>query len=248
MFFGLLGRMLVRDGQSEVPIKAPKQRVVLAVLLLNHNRIVSLEEIIYAVWGDSPPRLARVTIQNYVKRLRSTLSDFNHSCIVTHLPGYMIRLAPADIDAAQFEERATGAWTAMHGRAWERASAEFRAALSLWRGEVLQDVPSDQLFEHHGRHLAEMRTQAREALIETDLRLGRSSEALLHAEQLLRQNPFRERLHALRMLSMYFAGRRADALAAYQDARGTLIAEIGLEPGASLRSIHQGILTDTVDF
>ncbi len=238
MEFGLLGPLLVRRGEGIVPIPAARQRVLLAALLLRANQAISADELAGILWGAEPPATARKTLHNYVKRLRHAIGDTDRSRIITRPGGYLIRVGAGELDVTQFE--------ALHGEArafarrgeWPEASAQLRAALGLWRGPALTDVPSEPLLAQMGLPLAEMRLQALEDHIDADLHLGLHDEILVKLQTLASAEPMRERLHALLMLALYRAGRQADALAAYRDARRLLVSELGIEPGPGLRQLH----------
>ncbi len=240
--FGLLGPMLVRRAGAVRTIPPGKQRALLAALLVNANRAVPAEELALVLWGDAPPASARVTLQNYVKRLRKALDVEGDTRIVTVAGGYLIRVDVAELDLSQFEAAKERARAAARQESWELASAELREALALWRGEPLADVPSDHLALRLGPRLAELRLQAVEARVEADLHLGRHSEVIPELWQLADAHPLRERLVALLMLALYRDGRQGDALVVYQRARRVLIEELGSEPGPELRRLHQQVL------
>jgi DNA-binding SARP family transcriptional activator/tetratricopeptide (TPR) repeat protein len=247
--FGLLGPLLVRHGPRLLPVSAGKQRVVLAALLLGAGRVLTVDELAEAVWGDGhgPPASARVTIQNHVKRLRQLLGDSRHDRIATRPDGYLMTVDPGEFDKARFEALILDAGQAAQARSWPRASALLREALALWRGEPLADVPSGALVLREAPRLEEMRLQALEARIDADLHLGRHGEVLAEVTRLTAEQPLRENLHGLMMLALYRAGRQADALRAYQAARRQLTTELGVEPGPALRQLHQQILTAAPD-
>jgi DNA-binding SARP family transcriptional activator/tetratricopeptide (TPR) repeat protein len=240
--FCLLGPLLVRCGGAVVPVTAGKQRVVLAALLLSANRVVSLDELDAALWGEAPPASARATLQNYVKRLRQALAGTGPR--IRTLPhGYLITVAAGELDVSRFEGLLGRAGKAAEEGAWGRAAVQLRAALGLWRGEPLAGVPSQLLAGREVPRLAELRLAAVEARIEADLHLGRHAGVVAELGQLAGAHPLRERLHALLMLALYRDGQQAGALAAYQRARRVLVGRLGIEPGAGLRRLQQQILT-----
>jgi DNA-binding SARP family transcriptional activator/predicted negative regulator of RcsB-dependent stress response len=241
--FCLLGPLLVRRCGVVTPVTRGKERAVLAALLLGAGRVVSLDELAETLWGSSPPRSARVTLQNYVRRLRRALADTDGSRISTLPHGYLISVAASELDASKFEALQDAARDAAREGAWDQAAAQLRAALSLWRGEPLADVPSELLAQRVVPRLTEMRLQAVEARINADLHLGRHGEVIGELRQLVSVHPLRERLHALLMLALYRDGQQAEALAAYQRARRVLIDELGAEPGLELRRLEHQILT-----
>jgi DNA-binding SARP family transcriptional activator len=239
--FGLLGPVLVRVGGAPVQVPAAKQRVLLADLLLHANQVVGLDELADAVWGDALPGSARVTLQNYVKRLRQALGPAGYERIMTRPAGYLIEVRPGELDVARFTEWQADGRAAARAGAWERASAQLAAGLALWRGQPLADVPSQLLAQTEVPRLAEMRLDALEARIEADLHLGRHRKVIAELEALAAAEPLRERLHELLMLALYRSGQRTAALAAFRRARRHLIQEIGIEPGPGLRDLNQRV-------
>jgi DNA-binding SARP family transcriptional activator/tetratricopeptide (TPR) repeat protein len=242
MDFCLLGPLLVRSGGAVVPVRRGKQRAVLAALLLSGGQVVSLDELAEILWEAEPPPSARVTIQNYVMRLRQALGDTGGSRISTQPHGYLIRVDPAELDVARFEALLGAAREAARDSSWDTAAAQSREALALWRGEPLSDVGSEVLAAREVPRLAELRLQALEVRIDADLHLGRQAEVLAESRQLVSGHPLREHLHGLLMLALYRDGRQAEALAAYRDARRVLVEELGTEPGTGLRELHQRML------
>jgi DNA-binding SARP family transcriptional activator/Tfp pilus assembly protein PilF len=240
MEFGLLGPLTVRRGGAEVPVPAGKQRVVLATLLLNANRLVPLDELAEALWGPGPPASARATMQNYVMRLRKSLGD---SRIATQPGGYLISADPGDLDVSRFETLLGSARAAARDGLREQAADQAETALALWRGEPLADVDSELLALRERPRLAELRLQALETRIDADLNLGQAGEVVGELRHLASAHPLREHFHSLLMLALYRDGRQGEALAAYQHARRVLIDELGSEPGTELRELHQRILT-----
>jgi DNA-binding SARP family transcriptional activator/tetratricopeptide (TPR) repeat protein len=241
--FCLLGPVVVRCDGVAVPVPRGRQRAVLAVLLLNAGRVVSVGEIAETLWGPAPPPSASATVRNYVKRLRRGLGNADQARILTRSPGYMVRVDPGELDVARFEVLLAGARNSARGGSWDAAADKARAALALWRGEPLADVESEALALREVPRLTELRLQAAELRIDAELRLGRHGEVIAELERLAVAHPLREHLHALLMLALYRDGRQAEALAVYRHARRVLVAELGAEPGAELRELHRQILT-----
>jgi DNA-binding SARP family transcriptional activator/uncharacterized protein HemY len=241
--FCLLGPVVVRCDGAVLPLPRGRQRAVLAVLLLNAGRVVSVGEIAETLWGPAPLPSASATVRNYVKRLRRVLEDADQTRIVTRSPGYVIRVDPGELDVARFEVLLGSARNAARGGSWEAAADQARAALALWRGEPLADVESEALALREVPRLTELRLQAAELRIDADLRQDRHGEVIAELERMAAAHPLREHLHALLMLALYHDGRQAEALAAYQHARRVLVAELGAGPGAELRELHRQILT-----
>jgi DNA-binding SARP family transcriptional activator len=241
--FCLLGPVVVRCDGVALPVPRGRQRALLAVLLLNAGRVVSVSEITETLWGPEPLPSAPATIRNYVKRLRRVLDGADQSRIVTRSPGYAIRADPREVDVARFEVLLENARNAARRESWETAADQALAALALWRGEPLADVQSEVLALREVPRLAELRLQAAELRIDAELRLGRHGVVIAELERMAAAHPLREHLHALLMLALYRDGRHAEALAAYQHARRVLVAELGTEPGPELRELHRQILS-----
>jgi DNA-binding SARP family transcriptional activator len=239
--FGLLGPLLVRAEERSIAISAGKQRVLLAALLLAVNQVVAIDKLAEALWQGSPPETARVTLQNYIMRLRHTLGPTGYERIVSRPAGYLIEVRRGELDVAQFAELQSAGIVAARAGAWESASSQLAAALRLWRGQPLADVQSPLLVAEVPR-LAEMRLAALESRIDADLHLGRHREVTAELAALAAAEPLRERVHELLMLALYRSGQQAAALAAYRQARRRLVDELGVEPGPALRELNQRIL------
>jgi DNA-binding SARP family transcriptional activator/tetratricopeptide (TPR) repeat protein len=242
--FGLLGPLEVRRGDVLVPVAAGRQRAVLTALLLHAGRVVSVDELIEVLWQAGPPPAARASLQNYVRRLRTALGDEERRLIGTRPGGYQINVGPGGLDVTRFEELLGAARAAAQDGVWDGAADRAAAALALWRGEPLTDTGSAVLAAREAPWLAELRWQALELRIDAELRLGRHAGVIGELRGLVAGDPLRERWHALLMLALHRDGRQGEALAAYQQARGVLAEELGAEPGAGLRELHQRILTD----
>jgi DNA-binding SARP family transcriptional activator/Tfp pilus assembly protein PilF len=242
MQFRLLGPLVVRQDETVIPLPPGKQRAVLAMLLLHANKVVPVGSLIEALWGDDPPSSARVGIRNYIRQLRQALGDGSQARIRTEPPGYLISVGPGELDVAQFEDLLGSARSAARAGSWQRAAVEARAALTLWRGEPLAEPAAEVLAHREIPRLDEMRLQALETRIDADLHLGGHADVITELKWLIAADPLREHLHALLMLALYRSGRQAEALAAYAEARRTLVVELGTEPAAELRDLHQRIL------
>jgi len=242
MQFCLLGPLLVRRGDAVVPIPAAKHRVLLAALLLEAGRPVGLDELTEVLWGPAPPVTARVSLQNYVMRLRRILADDGPPRIVTQPGGYLINVEPGELDISRFESALAAGRAAARAAAWEDAAAVLADGLALWRGDPLAAVPSEVLLAREVPRLAELRLQAVEARIDAELHLGRPAEVIVELRGLVAAEPLRERLHALLMTALVRDGQQAGALAAYQAARRVLVDELGAEPGPELQRLQQQVL------
>jgi DNA-binding SARP family transcriptional activator len=239
--FCLLGPLTVRCGPTVVAVPRGRQRAVLAALLLRANHVVAVDELAEALWGPDLPPSARVSVQNYVARLRGALGAAG-SRIAAQPYGYLIGVGDGELDVARFEVLLGQARAAARQSRWAEAAGRAAAALALWRGEPLADADSDVLAAREGPRLAELRLQAAETRIDADLHLGRHGQVIGELRQLAGAQPLRERLHALLMLALYRDSRQAEALAAYRQARAVLVEELGAEPGPELQRLHQQIL------
>jgi DNA-binding SARP family transcriptional activator/tetratricopeptide (TPR) repeat protein len=240
--FSLLGPLLVCNDGAVVPVSVGRQRALLVALLLNSGRTMTSDELIDVLWGSSPPASAQATLYNYVKRLRKALGDSEHSRILTQPHGYAIKLNPGEVDVHRFETRLQTARAALRTGAWDDASVQARAGLSLWRGEPLADAGSETLARQEVPRLTEMRLQAMEVRLEADLHLGRHAEVIPELRQLIGAHPLREQWHALLMTALYKSDRQAEALDVYRDLHRMLTDELGTEPSARVRELHRWIL------
>jgi DNA-binding SARP family transcriptional activator len=242
MEFGLLGPLMVRCGETALPVPRGHQRTLLAVLLLHAGRVVPVDDIAETLWGPAPPPSAPATIRNHVKRLRQALGQAGRERISFRQHGYLISVGEDELDVSRFANLLASARAAARVGSWDQAAALVHEALSLWRGEPLADLESDALTLRERPQLAELRLQATETRIEAELWLGYHGEVLAELQRLAAGHPLREHLHALVMLALYRCGRPAEALSAYQQARAVLVEELGVEPGTELRELHQRIL------
>jgi DNA-binding SARP family transcriptional activator len=249
MRFGILGPLEVWDGQRRVALGGPQQRALLAALLLQANRVVSVDRLVDRLWGEDPPAAARSLLQGCVAQLRRSLraGGAGRPPLVTRAPGYLIEVGPGELDLDRFEELAAAAARALAGGAAtdvSRAGALLREALSVWRGPALADLPTDRLRAEVAA-LAERRLSVLEDRIDIDLRREQFPELAGELPELVRRHPRRERLWAQLMLALAGAGRRADALAAYQELRQNLVEQLGVEPGSTVRQLQRAILAGT---
>jgi DNA-binding SARP family transcriptional activator len=236
--YGVLGPLEVTIDGQPTALPAAKHRIVLATLLLSANRPVSVDELAERLWGAEPPASAKATLQGYVLRLRRTLTAAGVDPLRTRPPGYLIEVAPEQLDLDRFKVLVAEAESAPAAVAADR----LREALDLWRGPALSDVPSPSLHAVAGRWLAELRINALERRIDADLRLGRHADLLGELAGLVADSPLHEPFRAQLMLALHRAGRSADALETYRNARATIVAELGIEPGERLRELERGVL------
>jgi tetratricopeptide (TPR) repeat protein/DNA-binding SARP family transcriptional activator len=242
MEFCLLGPVVTRCDGRALPVSAGQQRTLLAALLLNVGRVVPTPYLIEVLWGSEPPPSAPASLQNCMKRLRRALGDSGRARISTHQGGYLITVEPGELDTVRAEEFLRSARESAISGSWPSAAELAAAGLSLWRGEPLTGVDSQALEQQEIPRLREIQLQLWETRIGAELQLNHHDEVVTELYHLTAAHPLREHLHALLMQALYGQGRQAEALAAYQDVRRTLIDELGAEPGAELRELHQRIL------
>lgn len=243
MYFRVLGPLEVTHDAKSLPL-APRQRVVLSMLLLEPNRVVAVDRLVDAVWNSGPPSTAREQIQICVSAIRRTLAGAGlPDAIVTRAPGYAIRCTREHLDLLAFEDLvATGRQAVGQGR-HDVAAASFEQALALWRGAPLAGVAST-LVQSIGVPLAERRLAVLEEYMAAQLLLDRQHELIGDLLELVAANPFRERLRAQLMTALHRAGRRAEALQTYRTGRELLVDKLGLEPGEELRRVERAVLAD----
>jgi predicted ATPase/DNA-binding SARP family transcriptional activator len=225
-------------GGAALPLGGPKQRALLALLLLDSNAVVSRDRAIDALWPERPPERAVNALQVMVHGLRRALGTER---IETRGSAYLLAAEPRELDLSRFEQLAAEGQAALVAGDPLRAIAKLDDALGLWRGEPLADLPPDTL-EAERRQLAESRLGALELRIDAELLAGRHEALVAELEPLVAEHPFRERFRAQQMLALYRSGRQAEALTAYRSARETLDRELGLDPGPALRELERAIL------
>lgn len=246
MEFQLLGPVQVRANGEPIELGDRKQRLVLAILLLEPNRLIPIGRLIDLLWPEGPPRSARRIVQAHISRLRTLLSRCQppspvpiETTVVRRGPGYMLVCDPEQVDVHLFRGLLDRARQSTDGR---DKIALLRQALALWRGPALADVASEEVHEELRRSLDEARMAAIEERFAAELRLGRDRQLIDELGELAARHPYRQQLAALLMLALYRAGRAAEALAVYERSRQRLDAELGLEPSAELQRMQLAIL------
>jgi predicted ATPase/DNA-binding SARP family transcriptional activator len=241
MRFGILGPLEVADEAGRgLVLGGRTQRSVLAILLLHANEVVARDRLMEELWSGQPPASAATSLHAHISRLRRALGGDRR--IVTAGGGYVIRVEDGELDRDRFERLVQEGVEAISRGDWELACGRLREALSLWRGPPLSDFRYDSFAQAEIARLEELHVGAIERRIEAELALGRDAQVIGDLERLVREHPYRERLRGQLMLALYRTGRQADALAAYQAARRTLVEELGIEPSAELRELEQEIL------
>jgi DNA-binding SARP family transcriptional activator len=237
--FGILGPIEAVADDGPLRLGGPRQRSTLALLLLNTNRVVSIDELADALYAGRPPVTAVTQVHKQIAELRRVLGA---ESIRTQASGYLINVSRKQLDLARFEELVTDAAEAMSRSDAARAAAFLRDALALWRGEALGDLRNEEIFVPQVRRLEELRLAAQERLAEAELALGRHAEVAAELERLVTVHPLRESLRALQMLALYRSGRQAEALDVFRRTRVELVEQFGIEPGPALRAVERAIL------
>jgi DNA-binding SARP family transcriptional activator/tetratricopeptide (TPR) repeat protein len=241
--FGLLGPLRVVDAAGTAwPVRAGKQRIVLAALLLSNGTAISAEELAEALWDVSAPPNASAVMRTYVMRLRRALGPAG-TRVIRRAGGWAVSLGgPEELDLAEVDHLWRAARAAGESQDWRRVSALLAQALSRWRGEPLIDVPSPVLIRREAGRLGELRLQLTEARIDADLRLGGHAGVVAELRRLTAEHPLREHFRVQLMLACYRGGHQGAALEVYREAHRMLAEELGVAPGPELQEIHQRIL------
>ncbi|PRY46318.1 AfsR/SARP family transcriptional regulator [Umezawaea tangerina] len=237
--FGVLGPLQVLADGRPVVLGRKGMRGLLAMLVLDANRVVPIDEIVDRIWAEDPPATARTIVHGYVSKLRKLLEEADptgSASILTSPPGYQLEIDPWRLDL----HRARQLISSARGKPAAMRAGLLREALGLWRGQVLADVPGNPITTD----LDELRMSALEERIEAELELGRHLELVGELRQLVTEYPFRERLVAHSMRALYRSGQRADALEAYQRFHRRAVEELGIDPGPDLRLLHERVLRD----
>ncbi len=240
--FRILGPVEVWTGQDWAKIGAGKQRSVLATLLLRPGEVVSTDALIDQVWPDKPPARAANLVSVYVHHLRRLIGDAEGLVLVTRAPGYQVVPGPGELDADRFAALVGEGRQALASGAPDRAVELLDEAVGLWRGRALADVPATPLVAAEADRLEESRIEALELRAEASLACGRPAEVVPVVRRLLADNPLQEKLWALLIRALYGAGRQAEALEVYEQARNRIADELGVDPGAELRQLYHQIL------
>jgi predicted ATPase/DNA-binding SARP family transcriptional activator len=233
----LLGPFELAAGGSAIEVSGLKRRALVALLALHGGRVVAVDRLIEALWAEGEaPADPTNALQHHVTRLRQALGP---EALVASPNGYALK---AEVDALRFEQLLREGQSALREGEPQRAAQACGEALSLWRGQALIGLSPADWVAGEQRRLEALRLDAFEERFEAMLALGEQATLVPELREALAQNPFRERLWRQLMLALYRAGRQADALEAFQDARRVLSEELGLEPGPELQQLQQAIL------
>jgi DNA-binding SARP family transcriptional activator len=236
--FSILGPLEAVDEAGSLKLSSGKQKALLALLLLNADRVVPMRRIVDDLWGEEVPDSAQKMVQIFVSRLRKQLPD---GMLRTRAPGYLVVLGGHSLDLRRFERLGEEGRAALaQGRPAE-AAQHLQDALALWRGPALAEF-EEPFAELESARLEEQRVACLEDRIEAGLALARHGELVAELEALVRRHPQRERLRGQLMLALYRSGRHAEALESYQEFRRMLADELGIDPSSRLRELERRML------
>lgn len=243
LVFQILGPIRILSNNETLSLGGPRQRAVLAMLLLSPDRVVSADRLVEAVWNGQPPRTSRTQIAICVAGLRKSFrhAGCDEEVIKTVPPGYVLVSGSHRIDAAEFLTKVDQVQSLGPDGCATRSADLLGEALSLWRGPALAGV-SSELVEAAACQMEEQRTAAYEHFLELRLQLGQHRELVAELTSVVQERPLRDHARALLMLAQYRSGRRAESLEVFREARRMYIDELGLEPGPALQRLHSSIL------
>jgi WD40 repeat protein/DNA-binding SARP family transcriptional activator len=239
--FRILGPLVVEVDGAPVPIGGPKQRALLALLLLSANRVVARERLIAELFADQSVNSADHALRNHVSRLRKALND-DTPRIAARAPGYLLRVEPGELDFEEFERLLAGGREVLAAGDADFAASQLRRAEALWQGRALADLEFEPFARVDVERLEELRLAAVEHRIDAELALGRQRELVPELDALCSEHPYRERFRAQLMLALYRSGRQVEGLGVYRHTRSLLREELGLEPGVELQQLERAIL------
>ena len=241
--YGILGSLEATRAGTRLLLGGAKQRTVLALLLINANRVVTTDEMIEALWPGRAPGKPLTAIQGYVSELRRVLdADRPFEVVVTEPAGYRMPVDPDALDLFRLEALLRKGRDGLQSGVPDEAARAFTSAIALFRGPPLADFTYESWAQAEIGRLVELRLVCVEERIEADLRLGRHAEVVGELEALVAEHPLREGLRGHLILALYQSGRQSEALAAYQDARTALVEEFGIEPTRALQDLERRIL------
>jgi SARP family transcriptional regulator, regulator of embCAB operon len=247
--FGVLGPLQMTVGRRPLALGTPKQRAVLAMLVINRNRVVGSEALINAAWEQWPPPEARASLHSYVSNVRKLLNSAGvdgRAVLAAAPPGYRLSVPDIDCDIGRFViEKSSGVRDAAAGR-FEQASRHLSAALAEWRGQVLEDLRDFQFVDAFAAALVEEKVTAHIARAEAEIACGRGHAVIGELEALITEHPYREPLWGQLITAYYVAERQSDALDAYRRLKTTLADDLGIDPGPSIRALHEQVLRQEV--
>jgi DNA-binding SARP family transcriptional activator len=247
--FAVLGPLELTVGGRPVSLGSRKQRAVLAMLVIHRNRVVGSEALIDAVWGKRARQEARASLHTYVSNLRRLLNDVDvdgRAVLAAVPPGYRLSVPDMDCDIGRFvREKTAGICAAVDGQ-FELASRHLSAASAEWRGCVLEDLRDFEFVDSFAAALVEDKANVHTARVEAEIACGRANSVISTLKGLTIEHPYREPLWAQLITAYYLAERQSDALDAYRRVKTALSEDLGIEPGPTIRALHERILRQEV--
>jgi DNA-binding SARP family transcriptional activator len=247
--FGVLGPLELTVGGTPVSLGSRKQRAVLAMLVINRNRVVDSEALIDAVWGARAPQEARASLHTYVSNLRRLLTDAGvdgRTVLAAAPPGYRLNAPDIDCDIGRFVSARTAGIRAAAAGKFDLASRHLSAALAEWRGRALEDLPDFEFVVSFAAALVDDEVNVHTAHAEAEIACGRANAVIGALERLTAEHPYREPLWAQLIIAYYLAERQSDALDAYRRLKTALSEDLGIEPGPTIRALHERVLRQEV--
>jgi DNA-binding SARP family transcriptional activator len=243
--FGVLGPLQVTANGAPLPLGTPKQRAVLAMLVMSRNRPVSGQSLVNAAWEQYPPAEPKASLHSYVSNLRRLLAGVGldaKTVLASAPPGYRLSVADADTDIGRFvAHKSAGVQAAAAGQ-FEQASEHLENALAEWRGAVLEDLRDFDFVDPFATALMEDKVVAHTARAESEIACNRAYAVIGDLEALVAAHPYREPLWAQLITAYYVTERQSDALDAHQRLKATLADDLGIDPGPTIRTLHERIL------
>jgi SARP family transcriptional regulator, regulator of embCAB operon len=242
--FGVLGPLQMSIGGALVPLGTPKQRAVLAVLVVNANRPVDIDTLIGAAWNQRPPSGARATLHAYISNLRRLMSSagIDRTLLASAPPGYRLTIGQDQYDLGRFRAQKDAGLHAAAAAQFEQASRQMADALGQWRGPFLADLHDFQFVDTLATAFDEERVVAHTAHVEAEIACGRPHAVIAELETLIVEHPYREPLWAQLITAYYLADRQSDALDAYLRLKTRLAEDLGIDPGLKLRELYEQVL------
>jgi SARP family transcriptional regulator, regulator of embCAB operon len=242
--FGVLGPLQMSIGGTLVPLGTPKQRAVLAVLVVNANRPVDIDMLIGAAWNQRPPSGARATLHAYISNVRRSMTSagIDRTLLASAPPGYRLTIGQEQYDLGRFRAQKDAGLRAAAAAQFEQASRQLADALAQWRGPFLADLRDFQFVETLATAFDEEKVVAHTAHVEAEIACGRPDAVIAELETLIVEHPYREPLWAQLITAYYLAGRQSDALDVYLRLKTSLAEDLGIDPGLKLRELYEQVL------
>jgi DNA-binding SARP family transcriptional activator len=247
----VLGPLEVNIGGRSIVPTASKPSQLLAILALNAGHVVTVTALSEEIWDYNPPRSSLPTLHTYILKLRRKLENAlagqnevsAKDILVTRRSGYMLNLAPEDVDAVRYDRLSMAGRAAVNDGDHESASRILGTALQLWRGPALADVPTGPQLAIEAMRLEENRLGDLHLRIEADLKLGRHHQLLGELATLCARHPMLENFCVQHMVALYRSGRQSQAMEAYRRLRTGMVEQLGVEPSPRVQHLHHAILT-----